>query len=210
MALGGDIPLKRKAIPRAIVPIATHLTIGFFALKEISEVGKETIGHAHGLAFLAFVKLLPLFSELQTQVEEINESVEKIGEIEWRLLTVLRRMLLSPLLSMAASVFAVIASAVEIFKDVMPGGHHGMVFLALSNFQSQFRRFRRIKSEKGKSFHKTADNAFVSGMKHIVPIAAALFGSYELYNDLKPGAHHGVVLMALSEVVENIYRAREG
>lgn len=212
IASGGSTQLRRKDIPRvldhALIPIATHLTIAYFALKEISEVGKTAIGHAHGLASLALVNLLSLFAEFQTQVEEINEGVEEIGEVEWRLLTVLRRMLLSPLLSMSASVFAVAASVIEILKDLMPGGHHGMALLALSTFQFQFRRYQRIKNQ-GKSFHKTPDSAFVYWIKHAIPISAALFACYELYNDLKPGAHHGVPLMALSEMIENIYRARD-
>lgn len=237
-ALDGDTPRKRESIPRAIIPLSTHLTIGYFTLKEMGEVGRDSIGHAHGLASLTFAKLLPrfaktiprfakiiprfaktmprfaklvpLFARLQTQVDEINENVEKIGEIHWDLLEILRKVLVSPILSMAASLFAVIASVVEIFDDVMPGGHHGMALLAMSEFQAQFRRFRRIKKENDGSYHKTADSTFVSWMKRIVPISAALFASWEIYNDLRPGAHHGVLLLTVSELVENIYRAKEG
>jgi hypothetical protein len=95
-----------------------------------------------------------------------------------------------------------------------PGAHHGAALLALSELYYQFRRIKaRIKKERNRTskwrtstwLGKVWSNAPVGPA---IAVAAAVYAGIEICEDLQPGAHHGVAVLALAELVENVNRSR--
>lgn len=42
----------------------------------------------------------------------------------------------------------------------------------------------------------------------VTVLAAAIFATVEIIEDIKPGAHHAVAVLAVAEFVENVNRSR--
>ena len=213
---------RRRAL-RQVFPITTSLVIGGFSVLEILEGLREPrdrrMGRAHGVLILAVIRLFRSAAILQTEIGEVGEDLEKMGLDEEALtkgpVRVLQRLghfLVSPLVSITACIVAVVACFVEIYDDLKPGTHHGAALLALSELSYQLRRFWQVSKvdERAAFVHKVPKRTFMRripiGM--MVGLAAAMYAAIELIDDLKPGAHHGVALLAFAEMVENVNRAK--
>lgn len=76
---------------REILPIFTSLVLcSGFSIKEVVELrdlGIFNIGVAHGLCLSAWNRFIRSLTNLQTQVDEFNEGIEKLVETEWRIVT---------------------------------------------------------------------------------------------------------------------------
>jgi hypothetical protein len=214
-------PFNGRRLARHIAPISTALVIASFSVLEIlesttRELAERQIGHAHGIANLAFIRLCRSIAILQTQAEELEERVDEIREevdCEARgrviFFSILGKAIISPVVTISACVLATAASLVEIFDDMKPGAHHGAALLALSELYYQLSRLKRftgrIAVEKKSSIRRVLSKVPV---RMIIALAAAVYAGIEIYEDMRPGAHHGVALLALAELVENMNRSR--
>mmetsp|Transcript_27681 Transcript_27681/g.60957 ORF Transcript_27681/g.60957 Transcript_27681/m.60957 type:complete len:364 (+) Transcript_27681:65-1156(+) len=220
---------KRK---RQVVPIMVALVIGSFSILEILESLREEVGlalgHAHGIFFLSLIRLSRSLAILQTESEEFTEAVEKLMEgketetgndsssnngmlSSWR--RSFTRFVVSRKACIAACIMASIASITEVVNDLKPGAHHGAVFLALSELNYQVSRAARIvgPGDKPKVESKKRLLSFSSLRALVGPLmflAAATFSAFEIYEDTRPGAHHGVAVLALAELIENVDRSK--
>jgi hypothetical protein len=214
-------PFNGRRLARHIAPISVILVIGSFSVLEILESIREPaerqIGHAHGIAILAFIRLCRSIAILQTQAEEFEERVDEIREevdCEARgrvtFFSILGKAIISPVFTISACVLATAASLVEIFDDMKPGAHHGAALLALSELYYQLSRLKRFQGRRIAFEKKSPIRRVLSKMpvRMIIALAAAGYAGIEIYEDMQPGAHHGVALLALAELVENMNRSR--
>merc|ERR1719491_2647649 len=80
-----------------------------------------------------------------------NNKQDGKGNKKNKFLTMIGRFVISRNVSIGACVVASLAAFVEIYDDLKPGGHHGAVFLALSELNYQFNRgYGMAHHEKGK------------------------------------------------------------
>lgn len=220
---------------KSVVPISVALIIGTFSVLEIVESMRETrefaLGHAHGIFLLALIRLFRSLAILQTQVEEFEEGLEHAGvDLEFEedrgskgksFVAAVARFAVSPTLTIAACVAAGVACMIEVVDDLKPGGHHGAAFLALSEIVYQLRRLfhLREKRRKAKGIVSTEANKGVLMRMWqwfckkvpfgiIIALGAVGFAGYELMEDIRPGGHHGVAVLAAAELVENLNRSK--
>ena len=222
---------------RQLIPIGVAIIIGSFSILEIIESLREEteryFGHAHGILILSLIRLFRSVAILQTEVVEFEEAAEKLfnqGEVDKTesgrkkkrrsssLSTIIGKFIVSRKVSIAACIMASIASLVEVYDDLKPGGHHGAVFLAFSELNYQLNRCHDIRTPSKRKEDADKKNRTIQSKsssltwkRFIGPtlfIAAAIFAAYELYEDIKPGAHHAVAVLALAELVENINRSK--
>jgi len=224
-----------------LISIAVALTIGSFSILELMEGLREeadrfffsNIGHAHGMLILSLIRLSRSIAIFQTQADELAEATEEIrmssrnkkecskkNKKRNKFLTMIGRFVISRNVSIGACLVASLAAFIEIYDDLKPGGHHGAIFLALSELNYQINRGYSMTHEKGKEKKEKATSNNTSLLSSIMKqkrkyagplifLSAALFAATEIYDDLKPGAHHAVALLAVAELVENISLFRE-
>jgi len=191
----------------------------------------SNIGHAHGMLILSLIRLSRSIAIFQTQADELAEATEEIrmsssnknnnkdGKSKMnkknKFLTMIGRFVISRNVSIVACLVASLAAFLEIYDDLKPGGHHGAGFLALSELNYQINRGYSMTHEKGKEKKEKATSNNTSLLSSIMKqkrkyagplifLSAALFAATEIYDDLKPGAHHAVALLAVAELVENM------
>lgn len=227
---GGEGAIPQHTIrKRRVVPILVALTIGSFSVIEILESLHNEVefflGHAHGIFIISLVRLFRELAILQTQAEEFTEAVEELNKTKesekktrgifasFRL--AVTRFVISRNVSIVACLMAAFTSLLEAWNDLKPGGHHGAVFLALSQLNYQLKRFSRIRNiERGTGTKpaRTTVRILSSSLRLLVGpllfLAAAAFAAIEIYEDLKPGAHHAVAVLALAELVENLNNSK--
>ena len=105
---------------------------------------------------------------------------------------------------------AIVTSAWEVWKDARldakVGGHHGMLVLALYELQEV------IEDAAGGSRGRFGKIIHYRPLKLALALGALGAAGLELSEDLRPGAHHGVALLAGVLVVKtcvSIWEARE-
>lgn len=146
------------------------------------------------------------------ETETGNDSSSNNGMLSsWR--RSFTRFVVSRKACIAACIMASIASITEVVNDLKPGAHHGAVFLALSELNYQVSRAARIvgPGDKPKVESKKRLLSFSSLRALVGPLmflAAATFSAFEIYEDTRPGAHHGVAVLALAELIENVDRSK--
>ena len=87
---------------------------------------------------------------------------------------------------------AVVAAGWEVWNDIKPGGHHGMVLLAIHEVHELLEE-----ADWDPKHHKALHSAT---LKFVIAGGALACAVAELVEDLVPGAHHGVALLAASHV----------
>ena len=176
-----DVP--RGGIKKHAEKASRLATVGaaFFAATELSE-GLLAIGHHHGLALIAVSKLA---RGLQQAESVAVESSKRLGRL-------LRAPITLPLVCLAA----IVTSAWEVWKDARLdakiGGHHGMLILALYELQEVVEDAAGENSSRGR-FGKLIH---FRPLKLALALGALGAAGLELSEDLRPGAHHGVALLA--------------
>jgi hypothetical protein len=89
------------------------------------------------------------------------------------------------------SVAALFAAAWEVYQDLRPGGHHGMVLLAAHDLvDTGTRASTRLARFLGSRW-----------LKLTMAVVALGFAVVELVEDFLPGAHHGVAVLAAANCV---------
>ena len=226
----GALQHQRPRRRSQIVPIAVAVVIGFFSILEIAESLREevefAVGHAHGIFLLSIIRLSRGLAILQTETEELAEAAEKLrgedegspegdgGGLVRRWMRSIGRFFVSRNVGIAACVMAIVASMVEVIDDMKPGAHHGSALLALSEMNYQVGRFAGIRGagrDDGQET-RTPVRRLLSSLRAFVGpllfIAAAAVAAMEVYEDTRPGAHHGVAILAFAELVENLIRSK--
>jgi hypothetical protein len=218
---------RPKRFLRRWAPMSTAAIIGWFSVLEILESSRELmfkwhIHHwrgAHGITLLAMIRLVRSVAILQIEAAELGESVEELsherrknkvssehgecasGGFLRSVRLPISRFITSPVTAIIACIMAAVASIAEIIDDLRPGAHHGTALLALSEMYYQTQRFRKITGRKRLL-------PFKSHLGIPIALAAAAFAAFELYEDIQPGAHHGLAILAVAELVENINRSK--
>lgn len=126
------------------------------------------------------------------------------------------RFVISRNASVVACLMAAFTSLLEAWNDLKPGGNHGAVFLAMSQLNYQLKRFSLIKNSKRSKptsgTTKASMRILSSSLRLFVGpllfLAAAAFAAFEIYEDMKPSAHHAVAVLALAELVENLNNSK--
>ena len=193
---GGASSAARAAA--AGLPLAATCAAGLCAVTELRETFME-VGHHHGLALLSLshlAKALVVLDEVgeKTLAEAARPERRRRACARWqrRLLRVLSSQITRKILCAGA----LLAAAAEVKKDVAPGGHHGTFLLSFQELTDLFAHL----------FDGTpALGAFLSSTALNVSIAAGALACalVELVSDLRPGAHHGVVILALSSALKS-------
>ena len=189
----------------SFLPLITAVTISFFAMAEIQKrFFEHRLSHAHGLLSMGIVKIAYSLGELQGKVREVEDVMIELDYGDF-VLQFPRSP--SPLqsehnfrskLTMVVCIFALFACTLEILRDLRPSGHHGTAVLAASELVNQFFRLRRT------SRNQILLRRFII---MFVAIPAAACAGRDLIDDLKPGAHHAVAVLAVAQFVENFHRA---
>mmetsp|Transcript_27236 Transcript_27236/g.83947 ORF Transcript_27236/g.83947 Transcript_27236/m.83947 type:complete len:222 (-) Transcript_27236:36-701(-) len=179
---GGATAAARPTKRKIVAALATSTAAGSLAVLELRE-SLHVIGHHHGLALLAFSRGAGALADLE------NLALESMGR--------LRRFLRSRATVRWLSGLALIAAGWEVVNDLKPGGHHGMVLLALHELHE-------ISEEAiGASAGLLGRLLRLKGLKLGLSLGALGFAAVELVEDLLPGAHHGVAVIALANVIKN-------
>lgn len=179
------------------VPLATASVILLFAGLEVAEVGLE-LGHSHGLSLLALARAGRALSELQAEAKELFEALaDRLHPVAQKLIGAA----FGHTASLIACILAALSSAAECLRDARFGGHHGLAILSVTDAVHMLRNTERWRG-----------SVLVFGPVLSLSLAAsaALCAAVELADDLRPGSHHGVAVLAIAHFAENVERARRG
>ena len=166
-----------------IHPIHLGITgyAGYVALKELNEELYD-LGHHHGLAMLVASRLCRTLATIE------NKAMHELPS--------LKQMLVAQTTMHILCAGAVIAAGWEVYNDIKPGGHHGMVLLAIHEVHELLEE-----ADWDPKHHKALHSAT---LKFVIAGGALACAVAELVEDLVPGAHHGVALLAASHVWSSI------
>ena len=170
------------------------------------DVELASVGHSHGLLLLCGSMVC---RELNVMREAFAGEAEDLEETRLgtrrlrRPLNALLRVLTSKILAMTLALGGLMAAFLEVFRDFRPGGHHGAVFLATNELcelleESGVAKGRVLKAVENRKF------------RLFLLLNATIFASIETVRDflsvsaIKLGAHHGVLWLALSQMLRCI------
>jgi len=177
------------------MPLATASVILLFAGLEVAEVGLE-VGHSHGLSLLAVVRGGRALSELQAEAKELFEALaDRLHPAAQRLIGIA----FGHTASLVACALAAFSSILECLRDARFGGHHGLAILSLADAVHMLRGTERWRGSV---------LLFGPVLSLSLAICAALCAAMEVAEDLRPGSHHGVAILAVAHFAENFERAR--
>ena len=170
----------RTGFRHRIHPIHIGITgyAGYVALKELNEELYD-LGHHHGLAMLVASRLCRTLATIEDKAMHELPSLKK--------------MLVAQTTMHILCAGAVVAAGWEVWNDLKPGGHHGMVLLAIHEVHELLEE-----ADWDPKHHKALHSAT---LKFVIAGGALACAVAELVEDLVPGAHHGVALLAASHVL---------
>ena len=186
-------PARPKRFRQLLVPIS----VGGLAAVELSTSLWE-LGHHHGLAMLALSRGAHAVTDLtQSGADAVETVVEVVAEVGADAANAVRThstrlsRLFTPKRIRNLSVAALFAAAWEVYQDLRPGGHHGMVLLAAHDLvDTGTRASTRLARFLGSRW-----------LKLTMAVVALGFAVVELVEDFLPGAHHGVAVLAAANCV---------
>lgn len=177
------------------LPLVTSCVILVFACVEITKTGFE-VGHSHGLSLLALARIGRAMSEVHAEAKEV---IEAISHRLHPMSRVFIKVAFGGKSSLLACGLAVCCSMVECLRDSRFGAQHGLVILSLADLVHVLRTMPPFRGPV-----LVLGPVFSMGMT----VAAMLCAGVELFADLRPGAHHGVAVLAIAHMVENARRFR--
>lgn len=184
---------------------AAHVGAVVSASAELRE-DVESVGHGHGMLLLCGSKLCRELNIMRGafagEAQDLEET--KLGTTIFRKpLDAMLRVLTSTTFTCALAFGGLMAALLEVFKDSRPGGHHGAVFLAMNELCELL---EESGVAKGK-FLRVCENV---KFRLFLLLNATLYALVETIRDLrlvgttKLGAHHGVLLLAISKTFKVI------
>ena len=173
----------RTGFRHKIHPVHLGITgyAGYVALKELNEELYD-LGHHHGLAMLVASRLCRTLATIE------NKAMHELPS--------LKKALVAQTTMHILCAGAVVAAGWEVYNDIKPGGHHGMVLLAIHEVHELLEE-----ADWDPRHHKALHSAT---LKFVIAGGALACAVAELVEDLVPGAHHGVALLAASHVWSSI------
>jgi len=169
---------------------------------EIAEDVSE-IGHGHGVAVLCASKLCREINSLrETGIEQTEDMVGEKAKAGF--VSLVMGALSSKVVVATLALGALAASFLEVMEDALPGGHHGAVFLATGEL---IELLEQSKIAKGRFLGLLRNNIFRISLS-LGAAAAALTETVRSFGAGKIGAHHGVLILALSKVLPSLGRMR--
>ena len=189
-------PARPKRIRKLLVPIS----VGGLAAVELSTSLWE-LGHHHGLAMLALSRGAHAVTDLtQSGADAVETVVEVVSEVGAEAAAAVRThstrlsSFFTPKRIRNLSIAALFAAAWEVYQDLRPGGHHGMVLLAAHDLvDTGTRASTRLARFLGSRW-----------LKLTMAVVALGFAVVELVEDFLPGAHHGVAVLAFANCVAGV------
>ena len=186
-------PARPKRFRKLIVPGAA----GVLAAVELSS-SLWDIGHHHGLAMLSLSRGAHAVTDLtQSGTDAVETVVEVVSEVGAEAAAAVRThstrlsRFFTPRRIRRLSFAALFAAAWEVYQDLRPGGHHGMVLLAAHDLvDTGTRASTRLARFLGSRW-----------LKLTMALVALGFAVVELVEDFLPGAHHGVAVLAFANCV---------
>ena len=190
---GNDVQ-RPKRFRKLIVPGAA----GVLAAVELSS-SLWDIGHHHGLAMLSLSRGAHAVTDLtQSGADAVETVVEVVSDVGKEAAAAVRThstrlsRFFTPRRIRRLSFAALFAAAWEVYQDLRPGGHHGMVLLAAHDLvdtstRASTRLARRFLGSRW--------------LKLTMALVALGFAVVELVEDFLPGAHHGVAVLAAANCV---------
>ena len=186
-------PARPKRFRQLLVPIS----VGGLAAVELSTSLWE-LGHHHGLAMLALSRGAHAVTDLtQSGADAVETVVEVVSEVGAEAAAAVRThstrlsSFFTPKRIRNLSIAALFAAAWEVYQDLRPGGHHGMVLLAAHDLvDTGTRASTRLARFLGSRWLKLG-----------MALVALGFAVVELVEDFLPGAHHGVAVLAAANCV---------
>ena len=176
------------------------MSVGGLAAVELSTSLWE-LGHHHGLAMLALSRGAHAVTDLtQSGADAVETVVEAVSEVGAEAAAAVRThstrlsRFFTPKRIRNLSVAALFAAAWEVYQDLRPGGHHGMVLLAAHDLvDTGTRASTRLARFLGSRW-----------LKLTMALVALGFAVVELVEDFLPGAHHGVAVLAAANCVSGV------
>lgn len=210
--------LDSAQVRRYVLTITAHSGAAIFAgLQTLEDV--SVVGHAHGMLLLIASRAcrgVRRLARASGQVGRLIDEIEKKGEAtENTFQKQVSRFVFKPLVYLslqlskkrvagAVAAGALAAASLEVWRDAMPGGHHGVVALAMNEL---FLLLETSGLVKGRAL-KLLQNQFV---RLGVTAAATLFALVETFSPplSKLGAHHSVLVLAFLDAVKCIVLMRK-
>lgn len=194
-------PNKSSSKPLDRLGISAHLAAAMGATVELRE-DFEHLHHGHGVLFLIASKIVREVNVLREELEETIDDVpgaksrfQHVNAAVWTVLT-------SPTLATVFALAALYAATVEVIQDVVPGGHHGAMFLAMNELFELFVQSKLLKTTipGGTVLQTIFENTIVK----LTLCSAALLAA--LCEIVRSGqfhfkGHHGVAILALMKVI---------
>ena len=192
-----DIAPSSQQRPKRFRQLLVPISVGGLAAVELSTSLWE-LGHHHGLAMLALSRGAHAVTDLtQSGADAVETVVEVVAEVGADAAKAVRThstrlsRLFTPKRIRNLSVAALFAAAWEVYQDLRPGGHHGMVLLAAHDLvDTGTRASTRVARFLGSRW-----------LKLTMAVVALGFAVVELVEDFLPGAHHGVAVLAAANCV---------
>ena len=196
------VPRARPMPPIDPLSLGAHagaiISAGFEIAEDIGEVG-----HGHGVAVLCASRLCREINCLREagmeQMEDMLGEEAKIG-FSSKVVGVLTSRAVIVTLAMGA----LAAASLEVIEDSKPGGHHGAVLLAVYELMELLEQSGTVTGR----FLGLIQNHLVRVSLSLGAASVALAETVKSFEGGKIGAHHGVLLLALSKLlyVVNIMR----
>ena len=179
--------------------VGAVVAAGFEIAEDVSEVG-----HGHGVVLLCASKLCLEINILrETGIEQVEDMIDENAKP--RFASLVLGALSSKAVVVTLATGALAAASLEVIKNSIPGGQHGTVFLATNDLIDQLEESQIV---NGQFLGLLQNHPFRISVS-VGAAAAALAETVSHLEDWKIGAHHGVLVLALSRLAFSIGRMRE-
>lgn len=180
------------------ISLASTLAVGALAVYDLRRTGAEAargICHRHGLALVCASRLCRSLAQLEGLALKSGDAGRGSR---------LRRALVNHRLMSALCYVAIGASALEVWEDLEPGGHHGMLFLSVNELHEVA---EEAAGEGRALIQRLLENRL---LKLGLAGGALAFAAFELAEGFFPlQAHHGVSVLAAGHVLKSLGEWRE-
>lgn len=191
-----------------VLGFGAHVGAAVSAGAEIFEDAEAaSVGHGHGMLLLCGSRLCRELNVLREAVAGEVEDLErtKLGTMLRGPFHAMLRLLSSTAFVVGLALAGLVAAFLEVLEDASPGGHHGAVFLAVNEL---FELLEASRVAKGRFLHVIENRV----LRLALVSSAALFALTETLQSIgtkKLGAHHGVLLLAVSKMLRCIGLVRD-
>mmetsp|Transcript_9414 Transcript_9414/g.15203 ORF Transcript_9414/g.15203 Transcript_9414/m.15203 type:complete len:351 (-) Transcript_9414:148-1200(-) len=200
---------KRFALASDLLDAASHAGAAACAGIEILEDAHELSIHAgHGVILLVSSKICDAMNELLEETQDLKEELRgrfysktpKAIKTLFKPFAFVLRKLTSKVVTATLSFVALASAFNEVIAQTRPGGHHGLVLLAISNLLDLLQSTRLVTLQKSGVLLLT------------LAVGAAVGATIETLESLhlnKIGTHHGVLLLAIAKLLALLREMRE-